>query len=165
MVVLAAVIASVLFGRAAIRAERQGLDDTRVCVTRSVLPAIADNWVTGVGPGAFRYYFPAYRNPECGLEGTWFRAHNFYVEAALALGLVVAVPAILFAYLVLLNCFRLGLGRRKTKRPYIWGAIAAVMIATIHAFTDFSLQIPGFAMSLALICAAGVNFSRNPRRG
>ncbi|RWX75761.1 O-antigen ligase domain-containing protein [Neorhizobium lilium] len=148
-----------LFGRSMIRAERQGLNDSRLCVTQSVLPAIAGNWAAGLGPASFRYYFPAYRNAECGLEGTWYRAHNFYVDTILALGVFPSLAAFVFAYSVLLGTFQAGLRRRKSMRPMIWGAISAVVIATVHAFTDFSLQIPAFSMILALISGLGIAIS------
>jgi len=162
-VALVVVAGSFLFGRAAIRTERQGLDDTRLCVARSVLPAIADNWGAGTGPSSFRYYFPAYRSAECGLQGTWYRAHNFYVETILALGSIAALFAFVFAYGVIIMVLLTGLRRRRRKKPLIWGGIAALVIATIHSFTDFSLQIPGFSMQLAFLIAVSLIISTNNR--
>ncbi len=43
--------------------------------------------------------FPAYRDPACGISGTWERAHNFYLEALINLGL----PFILAAIIVIIG--------------------------------------------------------------
>jgi hypothetical protein len=163
--VLAAVIlvslAALLFGRSVVRAERQGLDDSRLCVTRSLLPAIGDNWATGFGPTSFRFVFPAYRSPDCGLQGTWYRAHDVFLETGWSLGLPVSLAAFLAAGLVLFRTFRTGLRERKSRRPLVWGAVSACLLVAVHSIVDFSLQIPGLAMSFACILAVTVTVSLN----
>ncbi len=153
-----------VFGRSFMRAERQGLDDSRFCVTRSVLPAVADNWSTGLGPSSFRYYFPAYRDSACGLEGNWYRAHDFYLEAVWSLGVVAALAAFLVAYGALISVFMTGLRMRKSRKPITWTGISALTVVGIHSVVDFSLQIPAVAAIFAFHMALATTTSGNRSR-
>lgn len=144
------VVSSLLFGRAILRAEVQGVDDGRLCVIPGIWQAIRDNFILGIGPGSFRFYFPAYRDPACGLVSAWFRAHNFYLETILALGFLLSAAMFVAVAVVLAGIYRTGLRRRRSKKPIVLGGIAAILLVVLHSFPDFSLQVPGFAMSFAL---------------
>lgn len=150
-----------VFGRSFVRAERQGLDDSRFCVAQNALSAVADNWSTGLGPASFRYYFPAYRDAACGLEGVWYRAHDFYLETVWSLGGFIALAAFLVAYVTLISVFATGLRTRKSRKPIISSGISALVIVSIHSLFDFSLQIPGFAVVFSTSMGLVVAMSKN----
>jgi hypothetical protein len=131
-------------GRALLRAEIQGTEDGRFCVLPGIWRATMDNFWTGIGPGGFQVYFPAYRNPECGLFGFWEMAHNAYLDGFLAFGL--PFPLILISgSIFLLRLLVRGVFDRRRMRPVVWAGIACFIIVLIHSTLDFSIQIPGFA--------------------
>jgi O-antigen ligase len=157
--------ASVLLGRAALRVETLTPEDSRFCVYRGVMQAIRENWLQGIGPGAFRYVFPAYRSPECGVTGVWFRAHNVYLDTILAMGLPIGLLAIVTVIAVLAGLVARGMATRRRQRPVILAVIAATVLIGLHALLDFSLQIPGVAILFALIAALAANVSiRHPSK-
>ncbi|MFN3548836.1 MAG: O-antigen ligase family protein [Mesorhizobium sp.] len=141
-----------LAGRASLRAEIQGLDDGRFCVLAGILQAIRDNWLTGIGAGVFPVYFPAYRDAACGISGQWEMAHNFYLDAQLALG-IIFVPILLSVVAVLAVVLRRGILNRRRNRPIVWAGIASCVIVALHSTVDFSIQIPGFSLWWALFLA------------
>jgi O-antigen ligase len=151
--------ASVLLGRAALRVETLTPEDSRFCVYRGVMQAISENWLQGIGSGAFSAVFPAYRSPECGVTGVWFRAHNVYLDTILAMGLPIGLLAIVIVIAVLAGLLARGMATRRRQRPVILAAIAATVLVGLHAFLDFSLQIPGVAILFALIAALAANVS------
>lgn len=154
MLVLALLAAAFWFfaGRATLRAEIQGLDDGRFCVLAGIYQAIEDNWLTGIGAGVFSVYFPAYRDAACGVSGQWEMAHNFYLDAQLALG-IVFVPILLSVVLFLVVVLRRGIVNRRRNRPIVWAGIGSCFIVALHSVVDFSLQIPGFGLWWALFLA------------
>lgn len=158
------VVAYALTGRAQMRAEMQGLEDGRFCIMPGLLDAIAGNWWTGTGFGTFLQAFPPYRPAECGLAGIWDRAHNSYLEALLGLG-VIALAAIVSALAILLSTFVNGLRHRQKARLYPAVAIAAVILVSLHALLDFSLQIPGVALYFAALLAplASISMARSEK--
>ena len=157
--VIVIVIGIVFADRALFRTEVQGLDDGRFCVAPAILRAAQDNQLTGVGFATFRLFFPAYRDPLCGISGVWDRAHSVYLEAYLGLGLM------FFAVLIvgvgtLVWTFVRGIGARRSLRPYPVLGLAVLLLVLAHSSIDFSLQIPGFAAVFAAVMAALVTISR-----
>ena len=155
------VVGSLVFARAILRAEVQAIDEGRLCIIPGIWQAIRDNFILGIGSGSFRFYFPAYRDPDCGLAATWFKAHNFYLDAMLALGFLVSVAMFVAIAAMLLRVYGTGLRRRKSKKPVVLGGIAAILLVALHSFPDFSLQVPGFAMSFALFLGLTATISLN----
>jgi len=159
--VLVVAASLLVFGRVILRAEVQGTDDGRFCVIPGILQAVRDNFMLGIGSGSFRFYFPAYRSPDCGLVAIWFRAHNFYLDTMLALGFVLSLVLFIAVAVVLARIYRTGLWRRRSKKPVVLGGMAAILLVALHSFPDFSLQIPGFAMSFALFLGLTATISLN----
>ncbi|WP_149744956.1 hypothetical protein [Rhizobium sp. RU35A] len=137
-------VASLFAGRVVLRAEIQGVDDSRFCVLPGILAAIHDGLPFGIGPGAFINVFPAYRDASCGMAGVWNMAHDVYLDGLLALGIpfLVVLVAMLAAISLLL---RRGILHRKSRRLFVVGGIATCVLVAVHSLVDFSLQIPGFA--------------------
>lgn len=157
------VIFSVFAGRAMLRAEVGGLDDSRFCILPGITNAIRDNLWTGIGPGVFQVYFPAYRDPACGLYGSWEYAHSVYLDGFLAFGIFfwfVVACAVAFAAV----SFVQGLRERRSKRPIVWAGIACVFIVLLHSALDFSLQIPGFSVWWATFTALVLTVCTNRLR-
>ena len=146
-------------GRSVYRMQEQGSEDTRWCAFSSTIAAIKDNWIFGAGFGAFQDVFPVYRNSDCaGIFGVWDRAHNFFLEGWLGLGLPFLV-ALAIGYLVLIAAFIRGVKVRHKFRFIPVMGLAALILASLHSIVDFSLQIPGVGVYFAAIMAATVTVS------
>jgi O-antigen ligase len=150
-------------GRSVYRMQEQGSEDARWRSFASTLNAIEDNWIFGSGFGAFQDVFPVYRDSDCaGIFGVWERAHNFFLEGWLGLGLPF-VAALAIGYLVLVGALIRGVRTRHRFRCIPMMGLAALILASLHSIVDFSPQIPGVGVYFAAIMAATVTVS--PGRG
>lgn len=167
IVVLAVAVAIVMLlfislgGQVLRRADLQGLDDLRFCVYPSMIDLLKDNWILGTGLGNFKEAYMRYQDPSCGhLNLVWDRAHSFYIEGWIDMGVafVVLGGATL---VVLIAVFVTGLRKRRSLRWAAATGSAVLLLYLIHSIVDFSIQIPGVAVSFALIMAACVLLSLN----
>ncbi|MBB4338799.1 O-antigen ligase [Rhizobium leguminosarum] len=108
--------------------------------------------------------FSAYRDPACGIFGIFDRAHNFYLEGFLGLGILFPITAVL-TFSVLARVFWRGLAQRRRLRHYVLLGLAATVLVALHAAVDFSLQIPGFAVFYAAFLSAVVAISLGRSNG
>jgi O-antigen ligase len=146
-------------GRSIYRMQEQGSEDGRWCAFSSTIAAIKDNWLFGAGFGAFQDVFPVYRDSDCaGIFGVWERAHNFFLEGWLGLGLPFLV-ALAIGYLLLIAAFIRGVKVRHAFRFIPVMGLAALILVSLHSVVDFSLQIPGVGVYFAAIMAATVTMS------
>ncbi|MGG7578633.1 O-antigen ligase family protein [Rhizobium sp. Nf11,1] len=158
-VIFVVLLLSIFAGQAILRAQERRLeDDDRFCILPDIWRAISDHWLTGTGLGTFRTVFSAYRDPACGIFGIFDRAHNFYLEGFLGLGVAFPVATFL-AFGVLARVFWRGLSERRRLRHYVLLGIAATVLVALHAAVDFSLQIPGFAVFFSAFLSAVVAIS------
>lgn len=150
-----------LGGQVLRRADLQGLDDLRFCVYPSMIELLKDNWLLGTGLGTFKEAYMRYQDPACGhLNLIWDRAHSFYIEGWIDMGLFF-VAALIASLSALLIAFATGLRKRRSLRWVPATGAALTLLYLIHGSVDFSLQIPGVAVSFALIMAASVTLSLN----
>lgn len=147
-------------GRALLRAEVQGAEDGRFCIMPGLLRLASDNWLTGAGLGTFRMVFPAYKDPACGLFGTWERAHNFYLDGLIAIG----VPFVASTLVVIGGLGWIFTRGIRTRRKLRWAPVlglAVLLLQILHNIVDFSIQIPAVAAVFAGVIAACVTLSSN----
>ncbi|PDS75996.1 O-antigen ligase family protein [Rhizobium sp. L43] len=164
-IVFVVVLLTMFAGQAILRAQERRLeDDDRFCILPGIWRAISDHWLTGTGLGTFRTVFSAYRDPACGIFGIFDRAHNFYLEGFLGLGIVFPIAAVL-VFSVLASVFRRGLAQRRRLRHYVLLGMAATVLVALHAAVDFSLQIPGFAVFYSAFLSAIVTISLGRSNG
>ncbi|MBC8129223.1 MAG: O-antigen ligase family protein [Rhizobiaceae bacterium] len=162
--VIAAVVA-IFGGQAIARMEARGLDVARLCVYAATADMVRDNWLFGTGFGTFDLALPAYRRPDCGTAyDVYLRAHNSFLEGLAGLG-ILFVPVTLFVYRHVLRNLVLGIRERRRQRHVPLIAIGGVILVTLHALVDFSLQIPGMAAYLAAYLAAATTISLGRRAG
>lgn len=157
------VIIPSLAERVVYRYSVSGLDDARFCVWPGMLAAARDNLPLGTGLGSFSIVFPRYRSSDCGITYYWDKAHNFYLEGFVAIGLL--FPILVFVSISALLGFFFA-GRRRRKSFSIAGdtGIAVTLLVALHSAWDFSLQIPGFSMVLSVALAALTTLSLRPSR-
>lgn len=134
------------------RLDRTSLDDnTRLMAYEVISESTRENPVLGFGYGTFADSFRLYRT---GAIGAYLdRAHNSYLENAFELGWPAALLLFAIIAALLLICIR---GLRQRGRDWVYAAtgIAATVLVAMHAYFDFSLQMPAIAMTYA--CILGV---------
>jgi len=152
-VVTVAVVLGTFGGRALLRVEAQGGEDGRYCVLPGILQLAKGESLLGYGFGTFRYAFPPYRDPQCGIVYIWERAHNFYLEGLIGLG-AIFVPIAVTGISALLIAHVMGLRKRRRMRSYSALGFASILLVGLHGLVDFSLEIPGMATYFAALIAA-----------
>lgn len=159
-VALAVLAVAGLFGGLTLqRMDARGFDEARLCLYWSALDAFGQNWRFGTGFGTFASVFPIYRLSGCGAPmDVILRAHNFYLEGLVGLG-VGFVPVLLLGYAHVLANLGRGLRHRRRLRGVPLLALGAVLLVTLHGLVDFSLQIPGMAAYFATYLAAATTIS------
>ena len=118
-------------------------------VYERVIEAIPSSPILGTGYGTFQQAFMAYKTPELSLA-TWDKAHSSYLELAMELGIPMTI-AIVVLFLWLGGVCLYGVMRRRRRKVYAAIGLSATVLVAAHAVVDFSLQIPGFAVSYALL--------------
>ncbi|WP_152045253.1 O-antigen ligase family protein [Aureimonas psammosilenae] len=142
-----------LGGQTLRRAELRGLDDARFCFLPGIWRAAVEAWPFGTGAGTFELAFLPFRDPACGIYGAFDKAHNFYLEGLVTLGIgFVAAAAVVYAILVTVLLRGLVRRRRFAFVPAI--GLSLLLLLTMHDLVDFSLQIPGIAIWVAILMAA-----------
>ncbi len=160
--VLVAVLAFVMTSEVLLdRIDRLTVDgNARIEVYGMTADAIDDNPVLGFGYGTFADSFRLYRDDR--LVAHFDKTHNTYLENIFELGWPVAAGLFLCIAWLSLLCFR---GAWLRGRDWIYpatGAAATVLVA-VHSFFDFSLQMPGVAITYACILGVGCAQSYSSR--
>jgi O-antigen ligase len=122
---------------------------------RSTLAIIADHPWLGTGLGTFAWIVPAYRGSAGTSWGTWDRAHSTPLEIAAETGVPLAA-LVITGWAGAFAVMAFGLRRRKRDHLVIIGALTVAGLAILHSLIDFSLQIPGFAISVFALMGAGL---------
>ncbi len=140
-----------------------GGDPQRVEVYQQTLSAIEDHALMGSGLGSFPQIFPLYRQTEVLRHGYTASAHNSYLENALELGIPAAVCLTSALGLLAWQCGR-GVVRRSRDRHFPAMGLAATVLVGLHAFVDFSLQIPAVVVAYMYLMGIAVAQSFSSRR-
>lgn len=162
--VLVAVISFVLTSEVLLqRIDRLTIDgNARIEVYRMTADAIDDNPVLGFGYGTFADSFRLYRDDRLGAH--FDKTHNTYLENIFELGWPVAAALFLCIAWLSLLCFK---GAWTRGRDWVYpatGAAASVLVG-IHSLFDFSLQMPGIAITYACILGVGCAQAYSSRPG
>lgn len=145
------------------RSNIQGMDDARFCIWPGALAAAQDNFPFGTGLASFAVVFPRYRSADCGLSYYWDKAHNFYLEGLLTLG--ITFPALLCISVLGLGKAFLKGWRTRSRFGFAGSlGISALVLVCLHASFDFSLQIPGLSIVLGIVLAACSTLCLRPSR-
>jgi O-antigen ligase len=114
---------------------------------------------TGVGLGAFASVFRAFRTSGAGIALT--HAHNDYVEWLSEAGLIGCGVLLLSLALVALP----SVSRRGGRSDFgLLGcaAVTAIVAIGLHSLTDFNLEIPANALTLAVVAGLALSWRRAP---
>lgn len=154
---MAAGLMLIVGGNVGHRFSIQGLsDEGRWPVYRTTMQIARDFPELGTGLGSFVAVFQAYRPGDISISGTWNRAHDVLLEIAAETGIFVA-GGVLAWYLAVLFLLSWAIMYRPTRDPLpISAALAVWLLAGLHSLVDFSLQIPGYALTAAAIVGTGL---------
>jgi O-antigen ligase len=130
-------------------------DGGRWEVYRSTMRMIGDYPWFGTGLGTFVWNFPAYRSEAIPIVGIWDRAHNTLLELTSEAGVPLA-SLIVLAWAVMLAMLVQGVRRRRRDVMLPVAGLLIALLALLHSGIDFSLQIPGFAITVAAVVGCGL---------
>lgn len=142
----------------------QGGSNLRFEGYEKTVSAVEDHALLGSGLGSFAQIFPLYRETEVLRDKFVTKAHNTYLENALELGLPAALCLTLAVGLLAWQCWK-GMINRSRDRHFPAMGVSACVLVGVHAFVDFSLQIPAVAVAYMFLLGIGVAQSYSSRRG
>ncbi len=160
--VLVAVLAFVMTSEVLLdRIDRMTVDgNARIEVYEMTADAIDDNPVLGFGYGTFADSFRLYRDDRLGAH--FDKTHNTWLENIFELGWPAAGVLFLCIGWLALLCIR-GAWNRGSDWVYPVAGAAATVLVAVHSFFDFSLQMPGVAITYACILGVGCAQSYSSR--
>lgn len=153
----AIVLALQLFGsRVNQRFNSDGLFDTgRWNVYLSTLGIIEDHPWLGTGLGTFRWAFPRYRSSDISMSGIWEQAHSTTLEIASEMGIPFTI-LVAAGWLTIFVLLGRGMVTRKRDEILPMTAFWIGLLAIAHSQIDFSLQIPGFSITICALVGTGL---------
>ena len=120
---------------------------------RGGLAIIKRNWLTGVGPDAFRYFYPQARSQPAGSRGwneTADSAHNYFVDIFAMLGLLPALGFVLLTIISFLACMKILVNSSFIEPFFSW----SIVWLSLFAHTLISpISIP---LALIFFIASGI---------
>jgi O-antigen ligase len=132
-----------------------GSNLARLALYREALAAIADRPLLGHGAGTFADVEPLYHSPGVPSGFVWPYAHSSYLEAAVSLGLPVALMGLMLLLGIVAWLFRtVQIAHPEHDRQAIFAALGASAAALIHSAVDFSLQTQ--AVAIAYVALLGL---------
>jgi O-antigen ligase len=155
-VVLFGTFLAVIAGAVTNRFAAQGVGDGgRYEIYEATLRLVKDNWLFGTGLGTFRWSFSPYRPDDVPIWGIWDRAHNTILEMAAETGAPLALTVLVAAAAIAIILAK-GAVTRQRDRDIPIAALGIALIGFAHAMVDFSLQIPGYAVTAFALIGAGL---------
>jgi O-antigen ligase len=139
---------------------------SRGWIWRDTESMIRDRWAMGVGLGAYGTAYPIYNS----LDGSLVveQAHNDYLQVLSDGGIVGAVIALWFIFLIARDIARAARHKSQVMSATALGAGGGIFALLVHSFFDFNFQIPSNAM-LFLVLTSVVSqlagASKRDRRG
>lgn len=136
------------------RVQEQGMaDSARASLAQSAMAAIQTAPLIGHGFGAFQRYYPFFADGT--VPGDVDEVHNDILETLADLGLPAGLAYMAAPMLLAGACFA-GCLRRRRDRIFPAVGFAASVVVGVHAFVEFSLQIPAVAVTYAALLGVGV---------
>nr|WP_276576260.1 O-antigen ligase family protein [Bradyrhizobium zhengyangense] len=115
----------------------------------------------GTGLGTFVSVFPRFRSGDVSIWGVWDRAHNTLLELASEIGIPLAT-LVGFSWILALLALLLGSLRRQKGAIFPLAGLVCGAMAVSHSMVDFSLQVPGLAVTVMALVGMGLA-QRDPR--
>lgn len=117
---------------------------SRGWIWRDTAAMIRDKWATGVGLGAYGTAYPIYNS----LDGTLVveQAHNDYLQVMADAGILGAVIALWFIFLIARDIVRASRHKSHVMSGTALGMGGGMFALLVHSIFDFNFQIPSNAL-------------------
>jgi O-antigen ligase len=117
---------------------------SRGWIWRDTAAMIRDRWALGVGLGAYQTAYPIYSSHDEALVVG--QAHNDYLQIMADAGILGAVIALWFIFLVARDALRAARHSSRVMSGTALGAAGGMFALFVHSLFDFNLQIPSNAL-------------------
>ncbi len=117
---------------------------SRGWIWRDTVAMIRDNWVAGVGLGAYHTAYPIYSKREGTLVVS--QSHNDYLQILADGGIFGAIIALSFIFLLARDAVRASRHRNPLMAGTALGFAGGLFALIVHSLFDFNLQIPSNAL-------------------
>ncbi len=142
---------------------RETIYQSRGWIWRDTLSMIRQNWVLGVGLGAFETTYPIYSRRDG--YTTVSQAHNDYLQILADAGVIGALAALAFIFLVFRDSFRGQRHRDPDLSAIALGCGGGIFALLVHSLFDFNLQLPSNALLFLILTAVISSISRTVKQG
>ena len=128
-----------------------GFLESRGPIWRDTLAMIRENWLTGVGFGAYETAYPMYSKSNGSIIVS--QAHNDYLQIIADCGVIGGGIAIWFAVVLCRNLVRAIQHPNEVKSVMALGCGGGLVAMLVHSLFDFNLQIPSNALLFLSLAA------------
>ncbi|MBS1791860.1 MAG: O-antigen ligase family protein [Acidobacteria bacterium] len=143
-------------------AEKGGFLESRGPIWRDTLAMIRENWLTGVGLGAFETAYPIYSKSSGSVIIS--QAHNDYLQILADCGVIGGVIAIWFVVVLFRNLVGAIQHQDEVKAVMALGCGGGLVAMLVHSLFDFNLQIPSNALLFLTLAGVVTNIQASVRR-
>lgn len=137
--------------RAANGARRETFFKARGWIWRDTGEMIRNNWITGVGLGAYQTAYSIYSRHDGSL--TVGQSHNDYLQVLADCGIVGAGAVLVFAVLLFRDILKAVRHRDAFLSGLALGSGGGVFAMLVHSLFDFNLQLPSNALLFLSLAA------------
>lgn len=131
----------------------------RALIWKATYKLIEERPVLGWGLGAYPWAFPEVR--PLGLSGRVREAHNDYLQAVAAMGLIVLLPILWGAGATIHRGMKTYINTRSSfKEGVSLGAMGAIVAMAVHSLVDFNIQITSNGLLFFIMVGLAVGVSR-----
>jgi len=124
---------------------------SRGWIWRDTAAMIRDRWALGVGIGAYQTAYPIYSSHDGTLEVG--QAHNDYLQIMADAGIIGALIALWFIFLVARDILRASRHVSRVMSGTALGAGGGIFALFVHSLFDFNFQIPSNALLFLVLTA------------
>jgi O-antigen ligase len=124
---------------------------SRGWIWRDTAAMIRDRWALGVGIGAYETAYPIYNSRDGSLIVE--QAHNDYLQIMADAGIIGALIALWFIFLVARDILRASSHESRVMSGTALGAGGGMFALFIHSLFDFNFQIPSNALLFLVLTA------------
>jgi len=143
-------------------AEKGGFLESRGPIWRDTVAMIRENWLTGVGLGAFETAYPIYSKSNGSVIIS--QAHNDYLQIVADCGVIGGAIAVWFVVVLFRNLILAMQHQDEVKAVMALGCGGGLVAMLVHSLFDFNLQIPSNALLFLTLAGAVTNIQASVRR-
>ena len=142
--------------------EKSGFLESRGPIWRDTMAMIQDNWLTGVGFGAYETAYPIYSKSNGSIIVS--QAHNDYLQIVADCGVIGGGIALWFAVVLCRNLARALQHQNEVKSVMALGCGGGLVAMLVHSLFDFNLQIPSNALLFLALAAIVSNIQASAEK-